>query len=81
MPRVRSSQCKMLFLRLSRDRFSLSSLVRMHCQSLVGALGLDMAGLLALVASSLGRGLRWAVAGEMSNFATVVALLALSAVT
>jgi hypothetical protein len=39
-----------------------------------------MAGLLAFVASSLGRGLGGAVAGEMADFATVVALLTLGAV-
>ena len=48
--------------------------------ALVGALSLDVAGLLALVASSLGGGLRGAVAREMSHFAAVVALLALGAV-
>lgn len=60
---------------------SLSVLFVFIVQRLVGALGLDVAGLLALVASSLGRGLRGAVAGEMSDFATIVALLSLSAVT
>jgi hypothetical protein len=39
-----------------------------------------VAGLLALVASSLGGGLGGAVTGEMSDFAAVVALLALGAV-
>jgi hypothetical protein len=42
---------------------------------------LDVTGLLALVASTLRGGLGWAVAGEMTDFATVVALLSLSAVT
>ena len=71
----------MLFLRLSRDRFAFG-LIRIHCgRSLVGALGLDVTGLLALVASSLGGGLGGAVAGEMSDFTAVVALLALGAVT
>ena len=50
-------------------------------QDLVGALSLDVTGLLALVASSLRRGLGWAVAGKMSDFTTVVALLTLGAVT
>jgi hypothetical protein len=40
-----------------------------------------VARLLALVASSLAGGLRWAVSGEMSDFTAVVALLALGAVT
>lgn len=80
MPGVRLSQCQMLFLRLSRDRFAFG-LVRIHCCGcLVGALSLDVAGLLALVASSLGGGLGGAVTGEMSDFAAVVALLALGAV-
>ena len=50
-------------------------------EDLVGALSLDVTGLLALVASSLTGGLGWAVAGEMANLATVVALLTLGAVT
>lgn len=50
-------------------------------QDLVGALSLDVTWLLALVASSLRGGLGWAVSGEMSDFATVVALLTLGAVT
>jgi hypothetical protein len=80
MPGVRLSQCQMLFLRLSRDRFAFG-LVRIHCCGcLVGALSLDVTGLLALVASSLGGGLGGAVTGEMSDFAAVVALLALGAV-
>ena len=49
--------------------------------NLVWALGLDVSWLLALVASTLRRGLGWTVAGEMSNLATVVALLSLGAVT
>lgn len=40
-----------------------------------------MTWLLALVASTLRGGLRWAVAGKMSNLSAVVALLSLSAVT
>lgn len=44
------------------------------------ALGLDVSGLSALVASALGRGLRWAVSAQVAGLATVVALLALSAV-
>ena len=40
-----------------------------------------MAGLLALVASTLAAGLGGAVSGEMTNFTAVVALLALGAVT
>lgn len=75
-----NSQSVRLFLRLSRDRFAFG-LVRIHGRNLVGALGLDVAGLLALVASSLGRGLRGAVAGEMADFATVVAFLTLGTVT
>jgi hypothetical protein len=59
---------------------SLSVLFVLIVRSLVGALGLDVAGLLALVASSLGGGLRRAVAGKMSDFTAVVALLALGAV-
>jgi len=47
---------------------------------LVRALSLDMARLLALVAGSLGGGLRWAVSGEMTDLTAVVAFLALSAV-
>jgi hypothetical protein len=70
----------MLFLRISRDYFAFG-LVRIHCGSLVGALSLDVTGLLALVASSLGRGLGGAVAGEVTDFTAVVALLALGAVT
>jgi len=46
-----------------------------------GALSLDVARFLALVASSLSAGLGWAFAGEMANFTTVVALLSLGAVT
>jgi len=50
--------------------------------NLVGALGLDVAGLLALVASLLATGgaLLGALAGEMSGAAAVVALLAVNAV-
>ena len=59
---------------------SLSVLFVSIAGSLVGALGLDVAGLLALVASSLRGGLGGAVAGEMADLATVVALLALGAV-
>ena len=40
-----------------------------------------MAGLLALVASTLAAGLGGAISGEMTDFAAVVALLALGAVT
>jgi hypothetical protein len=48
---------------------------------LVRALSLNVAGLLALVASTLAAGLRRAISGEMTNFTAVVALLALGAVT
>lgn len=50
--------------------------------NLVGALGLDVAGLLALVASLLATGgtLLGALAGEMTSTAAVVALLAVNAV-
>jgi len=48
---------------------------------LQGALSLDVARLLALVASTLTGGLGWAVTGEMADFTTVVALLALSTIT
>lgn len=47
----------------------------------VRAKSLDVAGLLALVAHALAGGLRWAVTREMADFAAVVALLALGAVT
>jgi hypothetical protein len=40
-----------------------------------------VAGLLALVASTLAAGLGRAVSGEMADFTAVVALLALGAVT
>lgn len=80
MPGVRLSQSKMLFLRLVI--ISLSVLfVCIVFRNLVGALSLDVARLLALVASSLAGGLGWAVSGEMSDFTAVVALLALGAVT
>jgi len=59
---------------------SLSVLFVFIVRSLVGALGLDVTGLLALIASSLGGSLGGAIAGEMSDFAAVVALLALGAV-
>ena len=49
--------------------------------NLVWALSLDVTWLLALVASTLRRGLGWAVTGEMSDLTAVVALLALGAVT
>lgn len=48
---------------------------------LVGALSLDVTGLLALVAGALAGCLGGAVSGEMTNFTTVVALLTLGAVT
>jgi len=48
---------------------------------LVGALGLDVAGLLALVAGTLGGGFGGAVSGEMADFAAVIALLSLGTVT
>jgi len=48
---------------------------------LVGALSLNVSGLLALVAGTLGGGLGRAIAGEMADLATVVALLSLGAVT
>lgn len=48
---------------------------------LVGALSLDVTWLLALVAGALVAGLGGAVAGEMSDLATVVTLLSLGAVT
>lgn len=48
---------------------------------LVGARGLDVAGLLALVADTLVGGLGGAVARKVADLATVVALLALGAVT
>jgi len=44
-------------------------------------LSLNVAGLLALVASTLAAGLGGAVSGEMTNLTAVVALLALGAVT
>lgn len=50
-------------------------------QTLVRARSLNVARLLALVASTLGRSLRRAVAGKVANFSAVVALLALGAVT
>ncbi len=49
--------------------------------ALVRAQSLNVAGLLALVAHALAGGLGRAVAGQVSDFAAVVALLALSAVT
>jgi len=57
-----------------------------HCKycegkGLVRALSLNVAGLLALVASTLAAGLGGAVSGEMTDFTAVVALLALGAVT
>lgn len=48
--------------------------------SLVGASGLDVTRLLAFVADTLACGFRGAVARDMANFATVVALLTLSAI-
>jgi hypothetical protein len=48
---------------------------------LVGALGLDVARLLALVAGPLAGGFGGTVAGQMADFAAVVALLTLGAVT
>jgi len=44
------------------------------------ALGLDVSGLSALVASALSGGLGWAVSAQVTGLATVVALLALGAV-
>jgi len=54
-----------------------------HCErnGLVRALSLDVAGLLALVASTLAAGLGGAVSGEMTDLTAVVALLALGAIT
>lgn len=49
--------------------------------TLVRALSLDVSWLLALVASTLVAGLRWAISAQMSNLSTVVALLSLGAVT
>lgn len=46
----------------------------------LGALGLDVSGLSALVAGALGRGLRWAVTAQVAGLAAVVALLSLGAV-
>ena len=48
---------------------------------LVRALCLNVTGLLAFVAGTLAGGFGGAVAGEMSDFAAVVALLALGTVT
>jgi len=53
----------------------------LQTRALVGALSLDVAWLLALVAGSLGRGLGWTVSGQMTNLATVVAFLALGTIT
>ena len=64
--------------------FSLARLRSMLCISfvhLVGALGLDVAGLLALVASTLAASLGRAVSREMTDLTAVVALLSLGAVT
>ena len=80
MPGVRLSHVRCCFF-VSLVIVSLSVLFVFIVGDLVGALSLDVAGLLALVASSLGRGLGGAIAREMSDFATVVALLALGAVT
>lgn len=48
---------------------------------LVWARSLNMARLLAAVASALRRCLAWAISGEVADFAAVVALLTLNAVT
>lgn len=48
---------------------------------LVRALCLNVAGLLALVAGALAGRFGGTVAGEMTDFAAVVALLALGAIT
>jgi len=71
--------------RIIRSR-SYRKCVGPHCKycvgnSLVRALSLNVAGLLALVASTLAAGLGGAVSGEMTNFTAVVALLTLGAVT
>lgn len=52
-----------------------------RAMTLVRALSLDVSWLLALVASTLVAGLRWAISAQMSNLSTVVALLSLGAVT
>jgi len=79
---VKSAVSSSLSLVISAFAFSGSAMYECHrTNNLVGALGLDVTGLLALVASSLGGGLGGAVAGEMADFAAVVALLALGAVT
>jgi len=49
--------------------------------ALVGTSGLDMARLLALITHTLALCFSWAIAGNMTDFATVVAFLSLSAVT
>jgi hypothetical protein len=71
--------------RIIRSR-SYRKCVGPHCKycagnSLVRALSLNVAGLLALIASTLAAGLGGAVSGEMTNFTAVVALLTLGAVT
>lgn len=48
--------------------------------NLVWALSLDVSWLLALIASALAGGLRWAVTAQVANLSAVVALLALRAV-
>ena len=64
---------------------ALVSIVDPHCTywiwGLVGALSLNMAWLLAFVASTLTGGLGGAISGQVTDFATVVALLTLGAVT
>jgi hypothetical protein len=57
-----------------------SAVVVSPTDDLVGALSLDMAWLLALVAGALGSGLRGTVTAQVTNLTTVVALLTLGAV-
>jgi len=56
------------------------SLYTMPDEHLVGALGLNVTWLLALVASALARSLGGAVTAQVTNLATVVALLALGTI-
>jgi len=75
------SKCPGSYLLRIDDRSRCTFVRRHKLKALVGALSLDVTRLLALVASSFGRSLGWAVAREMANFTTVVALLALGAIT
>lgn len=84
----RSSYCMHIVILGSVESSRSFPFVGLHCtycrkrtDGLVRALSLDVAWLLALVASSLVVVLNWAVSGEMTDLTTVVALLALGAVT